>query len=196
MTGSTDDDRGDGGSRGAGAKPPRGPGSNGGRQSRTDWYLLAGTALLYVALFAVDPNNATAALASSWSLALTIAPILLLVTLFVALSNYAVTPAAIATYLGADSGATGYVIAAVGGVLSHGPVYAWYSLLADLRDRGMRDGLIAVFLYNRAIKLPLLPLFVYYFRIEYAAVLLCTMVVASIVQGIAIERLLSSSVSR
>jgi uncharacterized membrane protein YraQ (UPF0718 family) len=166
-------------------------GGGGGGQSRTDYSLLGGTILLYALLFVVDPSNASAALGSAWSLALTIAPILVLVTAFVALVNYAVTADAIAAYLGSESGATGYLVAIVGGVLSHGPVYAWYTLLADLRERGMRDGLIAVFLYNRAIKLPLLPLFLYYFDVEYAAVLLGTMVVASIVQGVVVEWVLS-----
>ncbi len=166
-------------------------GGDGGGKSHTDWYLLGGTILLYALLFVVDPGNASAALGSALSLALTIAPILLLVTVFVALVNYAVTGDAIAAALGSESGVTGYLVAIVGGVLSHGPVYAWYTLLADLRERGMRDGLIAVFLYNRAIKLPLLPLFLYYFDVEYAAVLLGTMVVASVVQGVVVEWVLS-----
>jgi uncharacterized membrane protein YraQ (UPF0718 family) len=181
------------GSAGGASKPGKngsGDGGGGG-QSRTDWHLLGGTILLYALLFVVDPANASAALESAWSLALTIAPILLLVTAFVALVNYAVTVDAIARYLGSESGATGYLVAIVGGVLSHGPVYAWYTLLADLRERGMRDGLIAVFLYNRAIKLPLLPLFLYYFDVEYAAVLLGTMVVASVVQGVVVEWVLA-----
>lgn len=178
------------GSSGGPSKPGK-KGSGGGGQSRTDWYLLGGTVLLYALLFVVDPANASAALGSARSLALTIAPILVLVTVFVALVNYAVTADAIAAYLGSESGATGYLVAIVAGVLSHGPVYAWYTLLADLRERGVRDGLIAVFLYNRAIKLPLLPLFLYYFDVDYAAVLLGTMVVASVVQGVVVEWVLS-----
>lgn len=177
---------GDGGGDGAGVY-----GGGGGGQSHTDYSLLGGTVLLYALLFVVDPGNASAALGSAWSLALTITPILVLVTAFVAFVNYAVTADAIATYLGSESGVRGYLVAILGDVLSHGPVYAWYTLLADLRERGMRDGLIAVFLYNRAIKLPLLPLFLYYFDGDYAAVLLGTMVVASIVQGVAVEWVLS-----
>jgi uncharacterized membrane protein YraQ (UPF0718 family) len=149
-------------------------------------------AAAYVLVLAVDPANGWAALANSWSLAVTIAPVLGVVTVFVALVNYVVTPDAIATHLGAGSGARGYVVAAVGGVLSHGPVYAWYTLLADLREAGMRDGLLAVFLYNRAIKLPLLPLFLYYFDATFAAVLLATMVGASVFQGLLVDRLVET----
>mgnify|MGYP006297313289 CR=1 FL=1 len=169
----------------------KGPGKSG--QSNTDWYVLAGIVLVYGLVFVLDPTGAMESLASSWAIAITIAPILVLVTVFVAASHYAVSPDLIATYLGSDSGAIGYLVAIGGGVLSHGPVYAWYTLLADLRERGMRDGLIAVFLYNRAIKIPLLPLFLYYFRLEYAVVLLGSMILASIVQGIAVDRFLSRS---
>ena len=172
---------------------PEKSGSGKGGGSNTDWYILAGMAVVYVILLVVDTEHATTALSNSWSLALTIAPILLRVSVFVGLSHYAVSPQTIASYIGAESGVTGYAIAIGGGILSHGPVYAWYHFLADLRERGMRDGLIAVFLYNRAIKLPLLPMFLYYFEVEYAAVLFGIMIVASIFQGIVVERLVSPS---
>ena len=69
------------------------------------------------------------------------------------------------------------------GILSHGPIYAWYPLLRDLRDQGMKSSLIAVFLYNRAIKIPLLPLIIYYFAIPFVAILTGYMIIASIVQA-------------
>ncbi len=51
----------------------------------------------------------------------------------------------------------------------------------------MKAGLAATFLYNRAIKVPLLPVMVFYFGVEFVAVLMAYMIVASIVQGKAIE---------
>ncbi len=47
----------------------------------------------------------------------------------------------------------------------------------------MKSGLIAAFLYNRAIKIPLLPLMVYYFGTRFVLIFTCYIVVASIVQG-------------
>lgn len=71
--------------------------------------------------------------------------------------------------------------------LSHGPIYLWYPLLKELRNQGMRSGLVAVFLYNRAIKIPLLPLMVYYFGAIFVVVLLIYMIIASMVEGEIIE---------
>ena len=51
----------------------------------------------------------------------------------------------------------------------------------------MRTGLVAVFLYNRAIKIPLLPIMIYYFGIFFVIILCIFMVVASIFQGKIIE---------
>jgi uncharacterized membrane protein YraQ (UPF0718 family) len=59
--------------------------------------------------------------------------------------------------------------------------------LEELREQGMRNGLVAAFLYNRAIKLPHLPLLVYYFGSVFVVVLLMYMVIASIIVGKLIE---------
>jgi len=59
--------------------------------------------------------------------------------------------------------------------------------LQELREAGMRSGLVAAFLYNRAIKLPLLPLMIYYFGTMFVAVLLVYMVIVSVIEGKLIE---------
>ncbi len=89
--------------------------------------------------------------------------------------------------MGKESGIKGWVFAIFTGILSHGPVYVWFPLLKDLRKQGMRTGLVAVFLYNRAIKIPLLPVMIFYFGIEFTIILLIWMVVASVIEGKVIE---------
>ena len=85
--------------------------------------------------------------------------------------------------MGGESGIKGWVLAISMGILSHGPIYVWYPLLKDLRDHGMRSGLIAVFLYNRAIKIPLLPVMIFYFGIGFVIILSIYMMIASVVEG-------------
>ena len=97
--------------------------------------------------------------------------------------NYFVNPRTVSKYVGKGSGMKGWFLAIFTGMLSHGPVYAWYPLLRDLRDQGMKSGLIAAFLYNRAIKIPLLPLMIYYFGTRFVLIFTCYIVVASVVQG-------------
>ncbi|AKH97540.1 hypothetical protein [Halanaeroarchaeum sulfurireducens] len=154
----------------------------------TGRYAFVGTVVLYLAVLAVDTDGGRQALAESASILARIAPVLVLVTALIAVSKYALSPKTVATYVGAESGVTGYLVAILTGIASHGPVYVWYALLRDMRESGMRDGLIAVFLYNRAIKLPLLPLFVVYFDLAYAAVLIGYMAIASVLQGLIVDR--------
>ncbi len=67
-------------------------------------------------------------------------------------------------------------------------MYAWYAVLHDLREKGMRTSLISVVLYNRAVKLPLLPLLVHYFGLAYTVVLAAYLIGFSIIGGLIMEK--------
>lgn len=110
-------------------------------------------------------------------------PLLALVFVLLVLADLLLRPHWIKRYLGVESGITGWVVAALGGILATGPVYPWYALLRGLREKGMPASLVAVFLYSRAIKLPLLPLMVYYFGVAYTAVLCAYLLAFSILNG-------------
>jgi hypothetical protein len=87
------------------------------------------------------------------------------------------------------AGVKGWLLAAVGGALGTGPIYAWYALLRELRAKGMRASLAAVFLYSRAFKLPLLPLMIHYFGTVYSLVLCLYLLGFSIVSGVLMVKL-------
>jgi len=105
------------------------------------------------------------------------------------LTNYFFTPQTTLKYLGKSSTKKSWILVIIFGILSVGPIYMWYPLLAELKEKGMREGLIACFLYNRAIKIPLLPLMVFYFSLKFTAILLLIMIFFSVVQGILIEKI-------
>jgi uncharacterized membrane protein YraQ (UPF0718 family) len=105
------------------------------------------------------------------------------------LSNYLITPEFIIKHL-RGKGFKKWFFMIVGGILSSGPIYMWYPLLADLKKKGLSYGLIACFLYNRAIKIPLLPLAIIYFGWQYIFVLTIIMIIVSITQGILINKLM------
>jgi len=65
----------------------------------------------------------------------------------------------------------------------------WYPLLGDLKEKGMKDSLIATFLYNRAVKIPLLPMMVDYFGWDFALALSIYMILFSVVNGVIVQRL-------
>ncbi len=66
----------------------------------------------------------------------------------------------------------------------------WYPLLSDLKDKGLNYGLISCFLYNRAIKIPLIPLAIIYFGFKYIFILTIVMIFISIIQGILIDKII------
>jgi uncharacterized membrane protein YraQ (UPF0718 family) len=110
--------------------------------------------------------------------------------------NLFLKPKRITRLLGRDSGLKGWALAVVLGILSTGPIYAWYPLLADLKEKGMRESLLSAFLYNRAVKLPLLPMMIAYFGIGFTAVLTALMVAGSVLGGLLLERLLRGGETR
>jgi len=152
-----------------------------------DYYFLGAVIFLYLLLFFFDSDGAYSSLKVSENIIIQIIPVLLLVILFMALIDYFLHPKTVAKYVGKESGIKGWFLAISTGILSHGPIYVWYPLLKDLRDRGMRSGLIAAFLYSRAIKIPLLPLMIYYFGLLFAVVLLPYIVIAALIEGKIIE---------
>jgi uncharacterized membrane protein YraQ (UPF0718 family) len=116
-----------------------------------------------------------------------IAPILLLVFAVMFLTNLFFESKRVTRFLGAGSGWSGWMVAITGGIVSSGPIYMWYPLLSDLKEKGMKDSLIAAFLYNRAVKIPLLPMMVFYFGWKFALVLSIYMVLFSVADGVLVQ---------
>ena len=116
-------------------------------------------------------------------------PALVMVFFLLLMADLLFKPEWIKRTLGREAGVKGWLIAAVGGVLATGPIYAWYALLRELGEKGMRASLAAVFLYSRAVKLPLLPLMIHYFGTTYTLVLCLYLLGFSIVNGIQMAKL-------
>ena len=147
-------------------------------------------ALCYLAAFVLRPEAGLAALSAAGATLKTIAPVLVAVFFLTALLNTFVKPKSIARHIGRKSGLRGYLIAVVGGVLSHGPAYVWYPVLADLRNHGARNGLVVAFLYARAVKLPWLPVMVSYFGLPFTLLLCFYILLGAWLQGMIAEKLL------
>jgi uncharacterized membrane protein YraQ (UPF0718 family) len=118
-----------------------------------------------------------------------IAPVLLVVFVVMFLANLFLENKEVFRFLGKGSGFRGWTIAIAGGIVSSGPIYMWYPLLSDLKTKGMKDSLIATFLYNRAVKIPLLPMMVHYFGWDFTLTLSIYMILFSVVNGIVVQHL-------
>lgn len=150
-------------------------------------YLFIFVLIVYVILFFYSTPLALASLQKSATVLAEILPIFAFVILFTAIINYLLRPQKIVKYLGKESGIRGWFWSLLGGVISHGPVYAWFPMLEDLRKHGMRDALLVVFIYARAIKLPLLPIMIDYFGWRFTLLLSVYILVGSIIQGKLLE---------
>jgi uncharacterized membrane protein YraQ (UPF0718 family) len=160
------------------------------KRGKRGWYgliFLGFVVVVYFIMFILNPENVVKSLRVSGTILLNLIPVLIIVIFFMGITNYFFKPKAVSKYLGKESGFKGWLIAVLAGMLSHGPIYIWYPLLKEFRQKGMRTGLLAVFLYNRAIKIFLLPLLIYYFGAEFSILLLMWLIIASLAEGKIIE---------
>jgi len=139
--------------------------------------------VFYGILCAIDPNKALMAMRTSGNLLLYVAQPLALVFVVMLVLNLFVKPAQIARLFSRGVGIKGIALSVVAGIISMGPIYAWYPLLKKLRDEGAGTGPIAIFLYSRAVKPFLLPVMIAYFGWAYVVILTVLTVFASIAIG-------------
>ena len=151
------------------------------------WLFLITVLLGYAAVAIFNAPGALASLEKAGRIFLRVLPVFAIVLVLMALANKYVTAKAITKHLKGRSW-RGWTFAVAGGIISTGPIYLWYPLLADLRKKGLPDGMVACFLYNRAVKPPLLPLIVVYFGWTYTIILSATMILASLLQGAIMNR--------
>ncbi|MDX2503422.1 MAG: hypothetical protein QNL62_02950 [Gammaproteobacteria bacterium] len=160
------------------------------KSGRGGWVFLALVLIAYGLLGLVNSAATLQSLAFFTRVMHQVLPVLGLVFLLLFVANLVLKPKWIRRYLGSASGIKGWIAAVLGGMLSLGPIYPWYAMLGELRQKGMRDALIAAFLYSRAVKLPLLPLMIHYFGTTYTLILCIYLLVFSIISGIVVEKLI------
>lgn len=155
-------------------------------KSRVPIYFLLISILITIIVFITLPGSMMPIFQNIIQMLLRIIPSLFLVFIIMAITNYIITPKRLSKYFTKKSWKK-YVYATIAGILSTGPIFAWYPLLNELQKKGISNGLIAVFLYNRAIKPALLPVMIMYFGITYVIVLGIIMIIMSIIQGLIID---------
>ncbi|MEA2092813.1 MAG: hypothetical protein U9P61_02490 [Patescibacteria group bacterium] len=144
----------------------------------------------YLILFLTNNTLFNKSLEQFFSIVKEITPLFIIVFVLMFVFNLFLTEKRVAKILGESAGAKGWLISIIGGILSMGPVYIWYPLLSDLQKKGMKNSFIVTFLYNRAIKLPLLPMMAYYFGVLFAVVLTSYMIIFSIINGLLVNKFL------
>jgi len=152
---------------------------------------LAFMIILYALLFIFDFENTFTSLKGALNILWKIAPIFAFVIILTALINYFLKPKQIMKHFGKDSGTKGIIYALFGGILSHGPMYAWYGMLSDMKSHGLKDSLIAIFMYARAVKLPLLPFMIDLFGMTFTVIINVYILIFAVLQGKIMDKLMS-----
>ncbi|MGM0482541.1 MAG: permease [Patescibacteria group bacterium] len=154
------------------------------------WIFLLTVTVLYLLIFLYDSESANDVMLQFLSIIREIVPVFIVVFFIMFLLGLFLNNKKIKELLGDSSGIKGWIISITGGILSSGPIYMWYPLIADLKKEGMKNSLITVFLYNRAIKIPFLPVMVQYFGLSFTIMLTLYMILFSIINGLLINKLL------
>jgi uncharacterized membrane protein YraQ (UPF0718 family) len=153
------------------------------RPLRTVFLFPAFVMAIYGMAFAIAPDRALQALTKSGNVFLTIAQPLAVVFVVMLVLNVFVKPVRISRFVGKGAGIKGMMLSVVAGIISMGPIYAWYPLLKKLREEGAGNAPIAIFLYNRAVKPFLLPVMIAYFGWAYVVILTLFTILASMAVG-------------
>lgn len=145
-----------------------------------------GVCAFYLLVIFFSPENIINSLINTSSILIKILPVLFVVVVLLIISNYFADSKFIIKHLKAK-GIKGWIYSIVGGIVSVGPIYAWYPLLSDLKDSGVRVAYLSCFLYARSIKPALFPVFILYFGFVYFIILTIVVLVFSVLQGLLLE---------
>jgi len=124
------------------------------------WLFPFGIASLYGLGMVFVPENTNIALHRSVSIFLQLALPICLALIMMVVFNRFLSPAVITRFLGQSTSIKGVFLSSLAGILSMGPVYAWYPLLKNLKDKGASQFHVANFIGQRSIKPVLLPVLV------------------------------------
>lgn len=132
------------------------------------WLFPLGMCVLYGVVMVVDPEAARRAMHMSGVLFRQVGrPIFMALAIMVLLNRF-LSPVTISRFMGRSSGARGVFLSTMAGVLSMGPIYAWYPLFKALRDKGASAFHVANFMSCRAIKPVFFPVIISYFGLRFS----------------------------
>ena len=95
-------------------------------------------------------------------------------------------------YLTKSKGWKSWIFAIIAWILIWWPPYVLYPMLGEMKKQGMSNTLLSVFLYNRNVKIPFIPISIVYFGATFTVVFSIYIVLFSVLNGIVIGKLVPS----
>jgi uncharacterized membrane protein YraQ (UPF0718 family) len=134
------------------------------------WIFPASVAGIYLILLVITPEQAWIGVRAAGRVLIQAALPLLIAFGMMFLLNLFITPVHVSRFMGSGAGVRGVLLSAVAGIISMGPIFAWYPFLESLRIKGASDFHLANFLSHRAVKPALLPMMIIYFGWRFSLV--------------------------
>ena len=144
---------------------------------------------LYFVLFLYNQESAVAVFFDFMEMNKKVLPLLFFVFLAMIFVNIFLTEDALKKHLGEGRGLKGFFYATIAGILVSGPPYVLYPMLGELKKKGLSNYHLAIFLYNRNVKIPFFPALVLYFGLAYSVILSMYIIIFSFFNGIILSTL-------
>ena len=152
------------------------------------WIFPACIVLAYVAAFPAAPGKVAASLLASVHVAGRVVWPLAIAFVMIFVLNLLVNPSIIPRFLGRKSGLKGLVLSSGAGILSMGPIYAWYPFVKTLHEKGVSNFHTANFLSNRSVKPAMLPVMIAYFGWRFTVVFTILCIFSAWITALAVKK--------
>jgi uncharacterized membrane protein YraQ (UPF0718 family) len=147
--------------------------------------------LIYALAAFINPSLFHSAILNFFKIIIGILPILAFVFLVLVVINL-FEPNKISKHLGEASGVKGFVYTLMASLVISMPPYVLYPVLDNLQKKGMKNSLIATFLYNRNVQVAFVPAMIYYFGLKFTVVFGFYIILFSILSGLITGKLLGN----
>lgn len=144
---------------------------------------------IYLMGWFLNPDYFLTAFLNTAKMIYRIIPILVLVFVMQIGINYWVNSGKLKKILKQDNGLKGWLAIIIASILIGGPPYILYPLLGELKEQGMSDTHLATFLYNRNVKIPFLPISIFYFGVIYTLIISILIIIGSVANGLVVSKL-------
>lgn len=104
--------------------------------------------------------------------------------------NFFLKPETVKRHLGQSSGAKGWIYAYLGSIFVSSPPYVVFPMLKELKEHGMKYSLIAVFMNNRNVQPPFLPVMAHYFGWVFTIVISVYIMIFAIFNAIVLGKIM------
>ena len=130
---------------------------------RWSWLFLGAVLALYLLVVLFSRQKLLDAVIIDFKIILQMVLPLFFAFLIMMIINLYVGPKKILKLMDKRIGIKGVLFSSLAGIISMGPIYAWYPMLKGLREKGVPIFYLCNFLGNRAIKPFLLPVMISFF---------------------------------